>query len=397
MAVRVSRLPSRRMPWAPSVFDGVSHHSRISHAGMSPAPLPAPSTLPRLARRLDGVAGVPRPSRSGLGVCLGPRPSSFASLVIQRRCESLARLSRSSRVGGVRLSRRRPSHAALVAATALLAFRALRVPIRRVPQAPSGSRLGMGLRRRPSSLRRSSLWRRPKSLPRLSRNVSSARASRTVDLPSPRSSPRRRGLRSASLAFPSRRVPRDPSIFVRFARHHGGVANHSHVPRACVSSLLVSRAVDFPSRRSLPRRHCLRSVSCAFLSWRVPQRRRSSPVSLVAMAASQPRFLRSRVGGARLPRHLSSLASQVATRALPAFCVSHTPHLGVCHNGAACASRLSRLRTDVTLDAAGLHSLRSSSQQRRESLAHLSRSHAVGMRLPRRQPYPALLLLTQRC
>ena len=110
---------------------------RISHAGMSPAPPPAPSTLPRLARRLDGVAGVPRPSRSGLGVCLGPRPSSFASLVIQRRCESLARLSRSSRVGGVRLSRRRPSHAALVAATALLAFRPLRVPIRRVPQAPS--------------------------------------------------------------------------------------------------------------------------------------------------------------------------------------------------------------------------------------------------------------------
>ena len=153
------------------------------------------------------------------------------------------------------------------------------------------------------------------------------------------------------------------------------------VPRVCVSSVLASRTVDFPSRRSLPQRHCLCSASCAFL---VPRRHRYSLVSLV-MTASQPRFLRSRVVGAHLPRRLSSLASQVATTALLAFRVSHTPHLGVCHDdGAACASRLSQLRPDVTLDAVGLHSLRSSSQRRRKSLARLSRSHAVGVRLPRR-------------
>ena len=232
----------------------------------------------------------------------------------------------------------------------------------------------------------------------------SARASHAVDIPSLRSSPRKRCLRFASLAFSFRRVPQTPSrshlgvclgprarsIFVRFARHHSGVANQSHVSHARVSSAFASRAVGFPSRRSLPRQCCLRFASCAFPSRRVPQAPRSSLASLVVTTASQARLLRSRVVGARLPRRRPSLASQVATVVFLAFRVSHTSHLGACHHDAACALRLSWLRPGVTLDAVGPRSLRSSSRRRRESLAHLSRSHVVGVHLSCRLPYPTL-------
>ena len=191
-------------------------------------------------------------------------------------------------------------------------------------------------------------------------------------------------------------MPRAPSILVRFARHHSGVANQSHVSRARVTSAFASRAVGFPSRRSLPRQCCLRFASCAFPSRRVPQALRSSLASLVVATASQARLLRSRVVGARLPRRRPSLASQVATAVLLAFRVSHTSHLGACRHDAACALRLSWLRPDVTLDAVGPRSLRSSSRRRRESLTHLSRSHVVGVHLPCRLPYPTLLLLMWR-
>ena len=137
--------------------------------------------------------------------------------------------------------------------------------------------------------------------------VSSARASRAVGIPSHRSSPRWCCLRFTFLAFlisacasstvglrlrhsPSqtttpvtraclalacrRRAPPAPSTFPLVARRHESVvcvfrffrfSSRRAPPRARVSSARTSRAFDVPSRRSLPRRRCLRFMFLVFL------------------------------------------------------------------------------------------------------------------------------------
>ena len=193
-----------------------------------------------------------RISRVPISTCA---PSVFARVAC--RPNGVPNNSRVSllRTVGARLLRRRSSLSSLVATTSLLAFRISRVP---TSACASGA---LGLRSRClSSLRR------PESLARLSSlRVSLVCASCAVDLPSRRSSQRRRCLRFASVAFPHRRAPQAPSAFACVARRHDRVLNHSHVSRAPVPSARACFAFGLFSHRSSPRRRCLSLAPLVFL------------------------------------------------------------------------------------------------------------------------------------
>ena len=127
----------------------------------------------------------------------------------------------------------------------------------------------------------------------------------------------------APFAVASRRVPQASSFFACVARRHDGV----FITRASLVLACRWRAPPAPSTfPRVARCHdgvaCVSRPSCFHLGMCL-RRRRSSLVSLVVAAASKSLALlsRSRVVGARLPRHRPSFASRVATMALP-HCVS---------------------------------------------------------------------------
>ena len=203
--------------------------------------------------------------------------------------------------------------------------------------------------------------------------VSLARASCAVDLPSRRSSQRRRCLRFASLAFPHRRAPQAPSSFACVARRHDGVPNHSHFPRAPVPSARACFAFDLFSHRSSPRRSCLSLASLVFL------------ISACASGAD---------GFARVARRCASILSHphvfcARVMSARASCAFDLPPRRCRQDGVACVSNLSR--SDLNVCAVGLRSRRSSSQRRPKSLARLSL--ACRRRAP---PAPSIFPLVAR-
>ena len=337
-----------------TAYTSLAHHERSRVCGERlPRRRPSFASLVATAALLAFCVFCTSNSCASGAVGLRLRPSS------SRRCPtSLPRLL-CSHVVGVRLPRRRPSFASLIATTALLVFRVFRIVI---SACASGA---VGLR-----LHRSSSRRRPASLARLLRShVAGAR------LPRRRPSFASLGATTALLAFRVSRAPISGAVILRSHRSSSRRRKHrSRSPRARVSSARASCAVDLPSLRSSPRRRCWRSASPAF---RLGPRRSSFASLVITTALQVARHLsRSRVVGVRLSRRRPFHASHVAAMALLAFRVSRVP-TSTCASG-----------------AVGLRLRRSLSRRRPKSLARLSRSRVVGVRLPRRLPTLASLAAT---